>query len=332
MTTEVAQLIPRLGTSAVWAAANPVLALGEHGFDTTVKKEKIGDGVTAWNDLAFQETGSSAWGDITGTLSAQTDLQNALDAKEPTITKSTGILSWTGAAWAWLTSIAASFITQDSTHRFATDTEKSTWNGKQDALGFTAVPNTRTVAGKALSADVTLAKADVGLGNVDNTSDANKPVSNDTQTALNAKQATLVSGTNIKTINSQSLLGSGDITITGTSGKTIVWFTVENTTAVTTGEKQAMVPCPVSGTIVGWSMTANPSTSAAISIWKAAGVRPTVAGKITASAPPTLTAAASASSTTLTGWTTTVTAGDLFVINVDSNSAATWLYVALEIQ
>jgi hypothetical protein len=39
------------------------------------------------------------------------------------------------------------------------------------------------------------------------------------QTQLNGKQATLVSGTNIKTINSQSLLGSGDITISvGTWG------------------------------------------------------------------------------------------------------------------
>ena len=28
-------------------------------------------------------------------------------------------------------------ITQDSTHRFVTDTEKTTWNAKQDALGFT---------------------------------------------------------------------------------------------------------------------------------------------------------------------------------------------------
>lgn len=35
------------------------------------------------------------------------------------------------------------------------------------------------------------------------------------QTTLNGKQATLVSGSNIKTINSQSLLGSGDITIAG---------------------------------------------------------------------------------------------------------------------
>ena len=46
------------------------------------------------------------------------------------------------------------------------------------------VPPTRTVAGKALSANVTLVKADVGLGNVDNTSDAAKPVSTATQAAL----------------------------------------------------------------------------------------------------------------------------------------------------
>lgn len=62
---------------------------------------------------------------------------------------------------------------------------------------------------------VTLVKGDVGLGNVDNTSDANKPISTATQSALDAKQATLVSGTNIKTINSTSILGSGDITISG---------------------------------------------------------------------------------------------------------------------
>lgn len=49
------------------------------------------------------------------------------------------------------------------------------------------VPNTRTVAGKALTTDVTLAKGDVGLGNVDNTSDANKPVSTAQQSALNLK-------------------------------------------------------------------------------------------------------------------------------------------------
>lgn len=41
----------------------------------------------------------------------------------------------------------------------------------------------------------TLDKAAVGLSNVDNTSDANKPVSTATQTALNAKEPTISSGT-----------------------------------------------------------------------------------------------------------------------------------------
>jgi hypothetical protein len=87
---------------------------------------------------------------------------------------------------------AASDITQDATHRFATDTEKSTWNGKQDALGFTAVPTSRTVNGHALSADVAVTASDLTLGNVTNTSDANKPVSTAQQTALDLK-ANLIS-------------------------------------------------------------------------------------------------------------------------------------------
>lgn len=58
-----------------------------------------------------------------------------------------------------------------------------------------------------------LNKSAVGLGNVDNTSDASKPISTAVQTALNAKQDTLVSGSNIKTINGNSVLGSGDIPI-----------------------------------------------------------------------------------------------------------------------
>jgi len=56
----------------------------------------------------------------------------------------------------------------------------------------------QSVAGR--TGIVTLAKADVGLGNVDNTSDLNKPISTATQTALDGKQAsgtyaTLVGGT-----------------------------------------------------------------------------------------------------------------------------------------
>jgi len=43
--------------------------------------------------------------------------------------------------------------------------------------------------------DLALTKTDVGLANVDNTSDANKPVSTATQTALNGKENTIVAGT-----------------------------------------------------------------------------------------------------------------------------------------
>lgn len=67
--------------------------------------------------------------------------------------------------------------------------------------------------------DLTVAetKAMLSLNNVDNTSDANKPISTATQTALNAKQDTLVSGTNIKTINGSSIVGSGNLVVGGGS-------------------------------------------------------------------------------------------------------------------
>jgi len=82
----------------------------------------------------------------------------------------------------------------------------------------------------------TLDKTAVGLGNVDNTSDANKPVSTATQTALNAKQNTLVSGTNIKTINTQNILGSGDITIGGSA----TWGSITGTLSTQTDLQTAL--------------------------------------------------------------------------------------------
>jgi hypothetical protein len=55
-------------------------------------------------------------------------------------------------------------IVQSASYRFVTDTEKSTWNGKQDALGFTPVPNTRTVNAKQLNDNITLTQDDIGDG------------------------------------------------------------------------------------------------------------------------------------------------------------------------
>jgi hypothetical protein len=63
------QIQIRRGTAANWTSANPILAEGEHGEETDnyVRSPengdgqvafKIGDGVTAWNDLPYQAGGS----------------------------------------------------------------------------------------------------------------------------------------------------------------------------------------------------------------------------------------------------------------------------------
>lgn len=59
-----------------------------------------------------------------------------------------------GSGYVHPSSHPATMITEDSTHRFVTDTEKNTWNAK--------VPASRKVNNKPLSADVTLAATDVG--------------------------------------------------------------------------------------------------------------------------------------------------------------------------
>lgn len=53
MNTVLAKIQLRRGTAAEWSAANPVLALGELALEINTKNFKIGDGVTAWNSLAY---------------------------------------------------------------------------------------------------------------------------------------------------------------------------------------------------------------------------------------------------------------------------------------
>lgn len=90
-----------------------------------------------------------------------------------------------------------------------------TYDNNADTVTIDAAGNVDSVNGQV--GVVVLTKTDIGLGNVDNTSDVNKPISTATQTALNSKQDTLVSGTNVKTVNSYSLVGSGDVVIDKTS-------------------------------------------------------------------------------------------------------------------
>lgn len=51
-----AKMQVRNDTAAAWKSKNPVLDVGEIGFDSTNKKTKIGDGVTPWIDLDWFAT------------------------------------------------------------------------------------------------------------------------------------------------------------------------------------------------------------------------------------------------------------------------------------
>lgn len=69
---------------------------------------------------------------IGAALVAGTNMSIDVNDSNNTITISTSGTSYTHPA-----SHPATMITEDSNNRFVTDTEKTTWNGKQSALGFT---------------------------------------------------------------------------------------------------------------------------------------------------------------------------------------------------
>lgn len=98
-----------------------------------------------------------------------------------------------------------------------------------------AVPTSRTVAGKALTTDVSLVKADVGLANVDNTTDAAKPVSSATQTALNGKAATVHTHT-ASQISDSTATGRSVVTATdAAAARTAIGAGTSNLAIGTTG-------------------------------------------------------------------------------------------------
>ena len=101
--------------------------------------------------------------------------------------------------------------------------------------------------------------------------------------------------------------------------------------AITTGIK-ADVRVPYSGTITGWEIISSVSGSIVIDVWKDtyANFPPTVADTIAGTEKPTLSSASKNPDTTLSTWTTSVTAGDWIRFNVDSASTVT--RVALSIQ
>lgn len=143
----------RRGTAAAWTAANPILHGGEVGYETDTGKLKVGDGISDWTTLPYFDAGLTPVVPAALTRTDDTNLKLVL-----TGTPASALLQAVNIEIQWSGTLADGRIASSAY-----------WNSKQDALGYTPVPDTRTVNGHALSSDVTVTKGDVGLGNVENT-------------------------------------------------------------------------------------------------------------------------------------------------------------------
>ncbi len=117
---------------------------------------------------------------------------------------------------------------------------KNLINGKASSEDLTTLQNALTTHTSNTSNPHNVTKSQVNLGNVENKTMDNTPTQNSDNyvksggvyTSLLGKQPTLVSGTNIKTINGQSILGSGDLPISG--GSDIGFITLNNASGTLT--------------------------------------------------------------------------------------------------
>lgn len=187
----------RRGTSEQWTLANPILSEGEVGFETDNSQFKVGDGVNQWNDLAYFVNIDG----ISGTLGdyillaekGEADGVATLDAEGhiPVEQLANATVDLTGYATETYVDTAVSDLVAAAPEALDTLNELAAALGDDEnfattittSLGAKAPIESPTFTGTV--AGVT--KTHVGLDNVDNTSDADKPISTATQTALDAK-------------------------------------------------------------------------------------------------------------------------------------------------
>jgi len=120
-----------------------------------------------------------------------------------------------------------------TTNKFATGTN----TGDETTATIQSKRPLKTVSSKSLegTGDVVLDKSDVGLNNVDNTSDANKPVSTATQTALDTKTNKALTQTLISSTPKVIVSTDSDTTFNVFGVGALCEFTI-NTGSLSVGE------------------------------------------------------------------------------------------------
>ena len=117
------------------------------------------------------------------------------------------------------------------------------------------------------------------------------------------------------------------------SGTLSITFVIDGGGSVITTGVKGYLTIPFACTITEWTLLADVSGSIVVDIWKdtLANYPPVAGDVITASAKPTLTTQTNARSSTLTGWTTSITAGDILAFNVNSATTVTKVTLSLAV-
>lgn len=120
-------------------------------------------------------------------------------------------------------------------------------------------------------------------------------------------------------------LSGGTLSVTTTVSAAVGYTINGQDNVIVTGVAGVGIQVPFACTINSVTLLANTTGSIVIDIWKDtyANFPPTVADSICASAKPTITSGTKSTDSTLTGWTKTISAGDVLYFNVDSCSTIT---------
>lgn len=114
---------------------------------------------------------------------------------------------------------------------------------------------------------------------------------------------------------------------------TSITFVIDGGGAAIAAGQKGHLEVPFSGTIQQATMAADQSGSVVVDVWKTsyAGFPPASGNSICGSAKPTISSAQKSQDATLSGWTKTISAGDILAFNVDSCSSITRLAISLKV-